>query len=96
MSVICKNSLEDSPYIYSKGSPEMMLTIMDRSTVPSDYEQALKQYAAHGFRVLAIASAKVTGDIKTISRADVEKNLRFDGFEVFENKLKGASKAAIK
>lgn len=45
-----------------------MLTIMDKSTVPSTYQEVLKEYTSNGFRVLAIASKKVVGNIKTLTR----------------------------
>ena len=37
MSVVCLNSLSGGCEIYAKGSPEMMLTIMDQSSVPNNY-----------------------------------------------------------
>jgi cation-transporting ATPase 13A3/4/5 len=71
MSVICKNTNKDGEYyyVYSKGSPEIMLTIMNKKSVPEDYQSVLKKYTSNGFRVLAIASKKTSGDnIKTITR----------------------------
>jgi magnesium-transporting ATPase (P-type) len=59
----------------------MMFTIMDKRSIPSDYEAILKQYASHGFRVLAIASKSITeGQLKSISRSDAESQLVFNGF----------------
>lgn len=43
-----------------------MLQIMDKSTIPDNYHQVLKEYASSGFRVLAIASKKITKDPKDI------------------------------
>jgi magnesium-transporting ATPase (P-type) len=37
-----------------------MSTIIKKETLPSNYEEILKQYASHGFRVLAIASKSVS------------------------------------
>jgi magnesium-transporting ATPase (P-type) len=34
----------------------MMLTVMKKSFVPKNYNEILREYASHGFRVLAIAS----------------------------------------
>ena len=72
-----------------------MLQIMDASTVPENYHEMLREYASKGFRVLAIASKKIKQDVKNLQRSDVEKNLHFDGFEVFENKLKRETFDAI-
>jgi cation-transporting ATPase 13A3/4/5 len=49
----------------------------------------LKKYTSCGFRVLAVCSKKIpVSEIETIDRATAEARLEFNGFEVFENKLK--------
>jgi len=66
-----------------------MATIMKPDSIPKNYPEMLRQYASSGFRVLAIAHKTISdSNMKTISRADAESQLIFDGFEVFENKLK--------
>ena len=56
----------------------------------------LREYASHGFRVLAIASKSITEEnMKEWRREQVEENLVFNGFEVFENPLKKETTAAI-
>ncbi len=37
MSVVAKSSLTEGFYVYAKGSPEMMQTIMKRSSIPKNY-----------------------------------------------------------
>jgi magnesium-transporting ATPase (P-type) len=32
----------------------MMITIMNQESIPANYKETLKEYASHGFRVLAI------------------------------------------
>jgi cation-transporting ATPase 13A2 len=62
MSVVAKVILperEEYLSVYAKGSPEMMLTVMDKSTVPNNYFEILKEYTSNGYRVLAIASKKL-------------------------------------
>lgn len=67
----------------------MMLNIMKSSSVPKNYNQMLKEYASHGFRVLSVASKSINEEeMRTLGREDIEANLIFNGFEVFENKLK--------
>lgn len=96
MSVVCKSDEDGSFHAYAKGSPEMMATIMEKSSIPSDYSQVLKEYTSNGFRVLAIASKRLVDcDFKKVRREDAEDGLSFNGFEVFENKLKPETKAAI-
>lgn len=96
MSVVCKMKENDHLYVYAKGSPEMMATIMDKGSIPHDYSQVLKEYTSNGFRVLAIASRQLPdNDFKKVTRESAEEGLVFNGFEVFENKLKPETKAAI-
>jgi len=44
MSVVCKINVgkEVQHYAYAKGSPEIMVTIMDKKTVPANYAEVLK------------------------------------------------------
>lgn len=59
----------DQLHVYAKGSPEMMATIMEKSSIPADYNQVLKEYTSNGFRVLAIASKKLPdSDYKKVTR----------------------------
>lgn len=47
----------------------MMATIMEKSSIPADYNQVLKEYTSNGFRVLAIASKKLPdSDYKKVTR----------------------------
>jgi cation-transporting ATPase 13A3/4/5 len=55
MSVVCEMS-DGKMIMFTKGSPEIMLSIMNPSSVPQDYKQKLKEYASSGFRILAIAN----------------------------------------
>lgn len=62
MSVVTKVILaqgEEYLSVYAKGSPEMMLTIMDKSTIPGNYFDVLREYTSNGYRVLAIASKRL-------------------------------------
>ena len=38
-----------------------MATIMDKNSIPHDYNKVLHEYASNGFRVLAIGSKKIPG-----------------------------------
>lgn len=60
MSIIAKSSLTEGYYVYAKGSPEMMFTIMDKKSIPKNYNEILREYASHGFRVLGLASKPVS------------------------------------
>lgn len=60
--------------------------------VPSDYDELLSFYTHKGYRVIGVASRhlKKLSWVKAqkMTRTDVESNLDFVGFIVFENKLK--------
>lgn len=74
MSVVCKVVVDKAEFydVYAKGSPEIMLTIMEKGSVPNNYQEVLKEYTSNGFRVLAIASKRVEGkDVKSLSREQV-------------------------
>ncbi|KAI8848552.1 hypothetical protein BC829DRAFT_427684 [Chytridium lagenaria] len=66
--------------VFVKGAPEVMKSICNPASLPPNYDSLLKSYAHHGYRVIAVAWRRLENDI--------EKNLDFLGFIVFENKLK--------
>lgn len=60
MSAIGKSSVtKDDLYIYVKGSPEIMIDVFRKETVPPNYNEVLTQYASQGFRVLAMGSRRI-------------------------------------
>lgn len=64
--------MTEGSQVLAKGSPEMMLTIMKKSSIPKNYNEILKEYASHGFRVLAIASKPITDDeLRTFNRGEM-------------------------
>ena len=72
MSVVAKSSLNEHYQVYAKGSPEMMLNVMRKSSVPKNYNDILKEYASHGFRVLAVANKNVTEEqMLSLGREDI-------------------------
>ena len=70
MSVVSSISNRDL-YVFTKGSPEVMLSIMSKDSVPKDYHEQLKKYAASGFRILAIGSKKIS-EWKGVDRKEIE------------------------
>lgn len=93
-SVSSSSQEKDKLFLYCKGSPEAMLKIFLEDTVPKNYDEILREYTSQGYRVLAIGHRKV--DNPKLGRLELEKDLVFDGFEVFENSLKPQTKGAIK
>ncbi|KAK0663981.1 putative type V cation-transporting ATPase [Cercophora samala] len=99
-SVIVKDFGKPSGDIYVKGSPECMRDICKPETFPEDYEEILGQYTRKGYRVIACASKHIRKlswlKAQKMSRGEVEKDLEFVGFIIFENKLKPTTAAVLK
>ncbi|KAF9206414.1 hypothetical protein BGZ49_002505 [Haplosporangium sp. Z 27] len=92
MSVIVKRLHNPGMDIFVKGAPEVMTDICLKETLPLDYTERLAYYTHHGYRVIACAyKAMPTLNFlraQRVKREQVESDLVFLGFIVFENKLK--------
>ena len=69
------------------------------SAVPSDYDDLLAYYTHKGYRVIGCATRHI-GKLSWIKaqklkREEVESNLEFTGFIIFENKLKPTTAGVI-
>lgn len=84
-------------FVFAKGAPEIMYNICDDQTLPTNFEDLLHHYTHSGFRVIACAYKEIPHDIEmsTIEREQMESELIFTGFIVFENKLKPSTKATL-
>ncbi|KAJ3129220.1 hypothetical protein HK098_002204 [Nowakowskiella sp. JEL0407] len=84
---------------FVKGAPEVIKSICRADSIPANYDELLSHYAKSGYRVIALAW-RVLSNISWIrvlrlSRSEVEKDLYFLGFVVFENKLKPQTTVVI-
>lgn len=70
------------------------------SKVPTDYEELLSHYTHQGYRVIACATRHVKKlswvKAQKLKRDEVESNLDFVGFIIFENKLKPSTAGVLK
>lgn len=68
--------------------------------VPADYEELLSHYTHKGYRVIGCATRhlKKLSWIKAqkMTREEVESDLRFVGFIIFENKLKASTAPVLR
>ncbi len=101
MSVITRKITDSNFNVYCKGSPEMIATLCQPTTIPIDFNERLNYYAQQGYRIIAIAykslDKKMTyPKIQRISREKIECDLEFLGFVILENRLKDDSEAVIK
>ncbi|CAD6193517.1 unnamed protein product [Caenorhabditis auriculariae] len=82
---------EHNMTLYSKGSPEMILSLCRPETVPSDYLSIVNQYAQHGFRLIAVARKSLDMNFNKaakISRSAIECDLELLGLVAMENRVK--------
>ncbi|KAM0238564.1 hypothetical protein ACHAPO_003532 [Fusarium lateritium] len=98
-SVIVRPFGQKSGDIFVKGAPEAMKEICRPESFPEDYDELLSWYTHKGYRVIGVASRhlKKLSWVKAqkMTRAEVESDLDFVGFIVFENKLKPTTAAVL-
>ncbi|KAI1312868.1 hypothetical protein F5Y03DRAFT_339520 [Xylaria venustula] len=99
-SVIVRGFGKQRGDVYVKGAPECMRDICRPESFPDDYDELLSYYTHKGYRVIACATKhmKKLSWVKSqkITREEVEADLEFIGFIIFENKLKPTTAAVLK
>jgi len=97
MSVIVKNSIDDTIRLYVKGAPEKIKKDCDPETIPHDLDKQLQSFTGKGFRVLACATKVLsTYDPEVDTREKIENEMTFLGLIVFQNQVKKDTKINIK
>ncbi|KAJ2994897.1 hypothetical protein HDV02_001263 [Globomyces sp. JEL0801] len=94
-SVIIQSESENQLIMYSKGSPESIKSVCRVDTIPSDFENVCNQYSIEGYYVIACAGKPITTStdlITSLDRNEVEENLNFMGFMLFQNPIKSESR----
>ncbi|KAK4193092.1 vacuolar cation-transporting ATPase YPK9 [Podospora australis] len=98
-SVIVRTFGRQSGDIFVKGAPECMREICRPESFPTDYEELLAQYTHKGYRVIGCAAKHIKKlswvKAQKMKRHDVESDLEFVGFIIFENKLKPTTAAVL-
>lgn len=84
---------KDCPAIlYVKGSPEAIKSVCLPSSIPSNFESLCLRYSFDGFYVIACASKRLNQGLlsqhSTLSRTQLECDLEFNGFLLFQNPIK--------
>ncbi|KAG5985473.1 hypothetical protein E4U55_000035 [Claviceps digitariae] len=99
-SVITRQFGQKSGEIFVKGAPEAMREICRPETFPSRYDELLSYYTHKGYRVIACATKHLPKlswvKAQKMTRSEVESNLEFIGFIIFENKLKPTTAGVVK
>ncbi|KAI1809165.1 hypothetical protein GGS20DRAFT_343323 [Poronia punctata] len=99
-SVIVRGFGQQRGDIYVKGAPECMRDICRPDSFPDDYDELLSYYTHKGYRVIACATKHMPKlswvKSQKMSRDEVEADLEFLGFIIFENKLKPTTAGVLK
>ncbi|XP_030755212.1 probable cation-transporting ATPase 13A3 [Sitophilus oryzae] len=98
MGVIIRRLTGSHFEYYCKGSPEKILDLVKKETVPPDFHDVLEKYAHEGYRVIALAHKKLKLNytkVQKVQRESIEKDLNFLGLLVFENRLKPDTTSCI-
>ncbi len=100
MSVVTKHIQEQNMVAYVKGAPEVMKSLCQPQTIPSNYETLLDTLTHRGFRVITLAGKDMSEstwvNVQKMPREEIETDLIFLGFIIFENKLKRGTDAVLK
>ncbi|KAK3951244.1 hypothetical protein QBC32DRAFT_239772 [Pseudoneurospora amorphoporcata] len=99
-SVVVRTFGQKSGDIFVKGAPECMRDICKPESFPADYDDQLNFYTHKGYRVIGCATKHIPKlswvKAQKMTRHNVESDLDFVGFIVFENKLKPATAPVLK
>ncbi|TPX45622.1 hypothetical protein SeMB42_g01692 [Synchytrium endobioticum] len=87
--------------VFVKGAPEVMRNICSTDSLPPDYDLKLANHARCGHRVIACAWRKFEKNasglhVATCKREEVERDLIFVGFALFENRPKEGTTSVMK
>ncbi|XP_034951559.1 probable cation-transporting ATPase 13A3 [Chelonus insularis] len=91
MSVVVRVLGSDHFQAYTKGSPEVILSLSKPETIPPNIMMVMQQYTEKGYRVIAIGRNVITNsysNVQKMHRDQVEKDLEFLGLVILENRLK--------
>lgn len=59
MSVICKNSFDNTYRVFTKGSPEKIFELCLPESLPENFNEMMSSYTKDGYRVIALATKEL-------------------------------------
>eukprot|EP00048_Salpingoeca_helianthica_P023068 m.22053 g.22053 ORF g.22053 m.22053 type:complete len:1155 (-) comp8219_c0_seq1:45-3509(-) len=78
-------------FVFVKGAPEDVRALCRGETVPADFDERVREYSQQGFRLIGVAAQQLDiswEQARDTSREEIERNLRFLGLVVLQNRLK--------
>ncbi|XP_022160995.1 probable cation-transporting ATPase 13A3 isoform X2 [Myzus persicae] len=100
MSVIAKHLSSNLTHVYTKGSPEKILSLCNPSSIPPDFDQVLQRFTKQGYRVIAAGYRALKNNlsyVKTqrLTREQAECDLTLLGLIILENRLNPESAGVL-
>lgn len=99
MSVVTKILGSEHFTLFCKGSPEMIVSLSKRETIPENIIEQIEVYTEKGYRVIALGTRIINENflkVQKMHREEVENDLVFLGLIVLENRLKPETYSIIK
>lgn len=101
MSVVVRTLGSAHMELLCKGSPEIICTLCQQSSIPANFASVLRSYTMRGFRVLALAhrvlDRRLTWhQMHRLKREQMETNLKLLGLLVMHNTLKSETTPVIR
>jgi cation-transporting ATPase 13A3/4/5 len=96
-SVIVKKASDQSIVVFVKGSGENIKKICEKSSIPEEFDKALRQTAKAGVYQIAVAMKTLdpATDVSQITRDEVENSLTFVGHVDFKNVIRPETSEVI-
>jgi cation-transporting ATPase 13A3/4/5 len=92
-------TVSDSLEVFVKGAPEMIRDLCKKRTIPMNFNLKLHKLVNKGFRVIAVGYKTIENvkfhKLMKMKREEIECDLEFLGFIIFENPLKPGTKNTI-
>jgi len=92
-------AVSDELEVFVKGAPEVIRDICRKNTVPGDFNQKLHRLVNRGYRVIAVGYRTLDNvkyhKLMKMKREEIECDLEFLGFIIFENPLKPGTTKTI-
>lgn len=95
MSVIVRNTFDNTVRLYTKGAPEKIKLLSRPDTIPDNYDSFYITKAEQGYRILACATRLLSEEELTLQREELEAELTFIGLISLINPLKKNTKNTI-
>ena len=96
ISVVINNENNGSYRLYCKGAAEIVKRLCRPETISANFDDLLNDYSQNGLRIIALAYKDIDAEDADADEDELEKDLTFIGFLVFDNPVKPSTRPIIK